>query len=214
MVITKYFKVNDDELEELKVKRFKHDFSIVVECGLDFSGDIMSIYHENKNKCNNCCNECELCKVSYKESPRSIKGIYSIKPSMTNDISSIINEMKMNLPIEKDLYIETTTLRNRIKEIMDYRESLINTEDCSLIDYCAVNRIQEKLQHIHFRMLVLEKCYRKYRETNDENDNNLYLIHLGLAVEYVHDVLEFVRNERPKVKEYVEAITKARERIE
>ena len=213
MKITKYFRVNDDTLEKVIFKSPDHDLSIVVECGLDFSSDIRSNYTENKNKCNNCCNDCGLCNVNFKPSPNSIHDIDSIKQSMANDINSIINEMKMKLPIEKDLYMEIVPLVNRITAIIDYTESLKNSEDRSYIDYRILKTIEEKLHRIHLFMYALSESYRKYRETNDVNDNSLYLIHLGLAVDDIHEAEELMRKGKVTEKYYDELITKAKERI-
>lgn len=213
MKITKYFRVNDDTLEKVIFKSPDHELSIVVECGLDFSSDIRSNYTENKNKCNNCCNDCGLCNVNFKPSPNSIHDIDSIKQSMANDISSIINEMKMKLPIEKDLYMETLPLINRITDLIDYTKSLKKGEYRSSIDYITVKGMEEKLSRIHVIMLVLSKSYRKYRETNDENDNRLYLVYLGLAVDNIHEAEELMRNGKVTEKYYDELITKAKERI-
>lgn len=202
MIVIKKIIKNDDKfeifepntIEELIDEGLDYEFSIQMTCSLDLNVD-------DGFKCTNYCKRCEKFNISAKPCEKSLYGS-SIPLSMLNQFNKIIDEIDLELPIQKDFYIETKDIRPRIDDIHMYIKTITDSDYEDVVDIDVLEKALEISRNINRKFFLLKKIYFRYRKYNVGDDLVVFNTKKEALLEYVMESLSFLSDEREKALKY------------
>ena len=150
------------------------------------------------SECTGNCNDCQYYKSDYKFNDKNVLE-KNIQEKIMYEIPVLMDRMKDDLPIEKDLYEITKDIDSKIDKIVEKINIIYKNDDIEILSAVSIDEIDDRINKIKFDCKVLESLYSTYRKFYSEKYQTLFEQQKYKLENYIDETLVFIDKEYGKI---------------